>query len=197
MTETISQTWVPLPPTPVLETARLILRPLEERDIPAIQRIFPQWEVVRYLNAEVPWPYPDDGAATNMAMCLGKRARNEQFYWSITLKGGDDELRGRIDMWPDDGKRHDMRGFWLDPLLHGQGLMTEAADAVTAYAFERLGWPFLYLTNAVGNVASRRVKEKQGAELLRQEPWAYVADAQGRRDVWKLTREAWFARKGN
>ena len=70
----------------------------------------------------------------------------------------------------------------------------EAADAVTGYAFEVLGWPFLYLTNAVDNVASRRVKEKQGAELLGQEPWAYVANAQGMRDTWRLTREAWFAR---
>lgn len=186
---------IPLPPTPVLETARLILRPLEARDTPAVQRIFPQWEVVRYLNAEVPWPYPDDGAATNMAQCLEKRARGEQFYWAITLRGGDDELRGRIDLWPDGGVRHDMRGFWLDPLLHGQGLMTEAAEAVTGYAFEVLEWPHLYLTNQVDNTASRRVKEKQGAELIRHEPWACVAGL-GERDVWKLTREAWRARRG-
>jgi ribosomal-protein-alanine N-acetyltransferase len=186
----------PLPPTPVLETARLILRPLAERDVPAIQRIFPQWEVVRYLNAQVPWPYPEDGAATNTAMCLEKRAKGEQFYWAITLKGGDDELRGRIDLWPDDGARHDMRGFWLDPLLHGQGLMTEAAEAVTGYAFRVLGWPYLYLTNAVQNRASRRVKEKQGAEHLGVEAWP-SASGPGERDLWKLTREAWLARNGN
>ena len=186
----------PLPPTPVLETQRLILRPLAERDVPAIQRIFPQWEVVRYLNAEVPWPYPDDGAAQNMAQCLEKRAKGEQFYWAITLKG-DDELVGRIDLWPDDGTRHDMRGFWLDPQLHGRGIMTEAAEAVSGYAFEVLGWPYLLLTNAVVNTASRRVKEKQGAEHVGREPWAYVSDAQGSRDLWKLTREAWLARQGN
>lgn len=185
----------PLPPTPTLETARLILRPLEARDAPATQRIFPQWSVVQYLNAEIPWPYPADGAAANMAQCLEKRAQGLQFYWAITLKGGDDSLRGRIDLWPDDGQRHDMRGFWLDPLLHGQGLMTEAAEAVTGYAFETLEWPYLYLTNAAENRASRRIKEKQGAELLRQEPWAWVG-GQGVRDVWKLTREAWLARRG-
>jgi hypothetical protein len=28
-------------------------------------------------------------------------------------------------------------GFWLDPELHGRGWMTEAANAVTAFAFER------------------------------------------------------------
>ena len=185
----------PLPPTPILETERLILRPLAERDIPAIQRIFPQWEVVQYLNAAVPWPYPDDGAATNMAMCLEKRAKGEQFYWAITLKG-DDTLRGRIDLWPDDGARNDMRGFWLDPQLHGRGIMTEAAEAVTRYAFEVLEWPYLLLTNAVGNIASRRVKEKQGAEHVGHGPWAWVGGS-GERDLWRLTREAWLARHAN
>ena len=65
----------PLPPTPVLETERLILRPLEERDAPAIQRIFPQWEIVKDLLAKTPWPYPPDGAATHMTECLARRAR--------------------------------------------------------------------------------------------------------------------------
>jgi RimJ/RimL family protein N-acetyltransferase len=89
----------PLPPTPTLTSARLILRPMEARDIPPVQRIFPQWNLVRYLNAGVPWPYPDDGAAVNMADCLARRAKNERFFWAITLKRSD-ELRGRIDLWP-------------------------------------------------------------------------------------------------
>lgn len=183
----------PLPPTPVLETARLILRPYAERDVDAVQRIFPQWEVVRWLHAGVPWPYPDDGAATNMADSLEKRARGERFYWAITLKG-DDTLRGRIDLWPFDGETRDMRGFWLDPDLHGQGLMSEAAQAVTGYAFRVLEWPFLYLTNAVANRASARVKEKQGAKLVDVERRDYVsgpADGQ----VWRLDRDAWLANR--
>ena len=49
-------------PTPALCTERLLLRPLELADADAIQQLFPQWEVVRYLNALVPWPYPADGA---------------------------------------------------------------------------------------------------------------------------------------
>src|SRR5207253_6299536 len=42
--------------TPILYTERLILRPLELADAEAIQQQFPNWEVVRYLNARVPWP---------------------------------------------------------------------------------------------------------------------------------------------
>jgi RimJ/RimL family protein N-acetyltransferase len=57
---------IPLPPTPVLEMARLTLRPLRIADTEAIQRIFPQWEVVRWLNGQIPWPYPPDGAASNV-----------------------------------------------------------------------------------------------------------------------------------
>ena len=60
----------------------------------------------------------------------------------------------------------DQRGFWLDPAFQGQGLMTEAADRVTDYAFRELGWPCLWLSNAQDNHASRRIKEKQGARLV-------------------------------
>ena len=182
-----------VPPTPVLETERLILRPLRESDIPAIQRRFPQWEVVRYLHDEVPWPYPDDGAAVNMAQCLGKMARGEQFYWAITLKGGDNELIGRIDLWADDGVKRDQRGFWLDPQFWGRGLMTEAADRVTDFALVELGWPHLWLNNAEDNIASHRVKEKQGATLIDRTPRGYVSGP-GTKVTWLLTREAWLAR---
>lgn len=185
---------IPLPPTPVLTTERLVLRPLEQRDIPAVQRIFPQWEVVRLLHAGVPWPYPEDGAAVNMAECLDKRARGERFYWAITLKDGPDELIGRIDLWPGDETTRDSRGFWLDPQFHGRGLMTEAAEAVTAYAFETLGWDRLWLTNAKSNAASHRIKEKQGAVLVDVSPGHYVG-GEDLRETWVLTRETWLARR--
>ena len=47
---------------PTLYTERLILRPLQLADADAVQQLFPHWDVVRYLNAAVPWPYPEDGA---------------------------------------------------------------------------------------------------------------------------------------
>ena len=184
----------PLPPTPVLETERLILRPLEARDAAATQRIFPQWEVVKHLLAKVPWPYPPDGAETNMRDNLERRARGERFFWAITLKGGDDELIGRIDLGPDQGD-HEMRGFWLDPLHQGRGLMTEAAEAVTAYAFETLGWPEIWVTNAARNRASHRIKEKQGFELVEVRRDLFVS-GEDDKEVWRLTRDAWSARHG-
>jgi len=182
-----------MPATPVLETPRLILRPMRAGDVPAIQRRFPKWEIVQYLHDEVPWPYPDDGAATNMAQVLARMDRREQCFWAITLRGGDDELIGRIDLWADDGVKKDQRGFWLDPELWGQGLMTEAADRVTDFALVELGWPHLWLSNAEVNLASHRVKEKQGATIVERTPRGYVY-GQGVKVTWLLTREAWLAR---
>lgn len=186
---------IPLPPTPTLATERLILRPIEMRDAPAVQRYFPDWEVLKYLHAKLPWPYPEDGAVTNIRECLEEDERRERFHWAITLKDGGDELIGRIDLWPFDGEKRDMRGFYLARPYWGRGLMTEAAEEVTRYAFEDLGWPFLYLTNAEPNLASRRVKEKQGALLIDRELAAYMA-GELTREVWLLTREAWKERRG-
>ena len=54
---------MPLPISP-LETSRLLLRPLCLDDAEQIQDIFPHWEVVQYMAATIPWPYPSDGALT-------------------------------------------------------------------------------------------------------------------------------------
>ena len=81
-----------MPPTPVLETERLILRPPRESDTPAVQRRFPHWEVVRYLHAEVPWPYPDDGAAEHWVRMSREMAardrvgRSEPAFRAILLR---------------------------------------------------------------------------------------------------------------
>lgn len=184
----------PLPETPRLDTDRLILRPLRLEDISAVQRHFPHWAMVRHLVTKVPWPYPDDGAETNVRDCLDKRARGEQFYWALTLKHGDDELIGRIDLRPDAGLGA-MRGFWLAQEYWGRGLMTEAADAVNAYAFEVLDWPFIEVSTNSANRGSQRIKEKQGFTRINVGVGEYV---EGERETsfWRLTQETWRSRRG-
>ena len=73
--------------------------------------------------------------------------------------------------------------------------MTEAARPVTDYAFDVLGFEKLILANAVGNPASRRIKEKIGAVLVRKEPANYVNPGYTEREVWELTKECWKAFK--
>jgi RimJ/RimL family protein N-acetyltransferase len=182
-----------MPPTPVLQTPRLVLRPLRSKDAPVIQRRFAQWQVVRWLTAAVPWPYPENGAATFVARALEEMANGEKSHWAIVPKKGPADLIGVISLWPDDGVTQDQRGFWLDPAFHGLGLMTEVANRVTDYAFIKLGWTHLWLSNAQDNLASRRIKEKQGARLVDMQIGRFVSGEMTRM-VWLLEREHWVAR---
>ena len=183
-----------IPPTPVLHTPRLVLRPLRSKDAPVIQRRFPRWEVVQCLDAKVPWPYPPDGASTFVAACLQEMGRGDKSHWAIVPRTGPADLIGVISLWPDDGVHRDQRGFWLDPDFQGRGLMTEAADRVTDYAFRELAWPHLWLSNAQGNAASRRIKEKQGARLVDLGIRQFVGGETSQM-IWQLGRDDWLARQ--
>jgi RimJ/RimL family protein N-acetyltransferase len=87
------------------------------------------------------------------------------------------------------------RGFWLGREFWGQGFMTEAANAVTDYAFDHLGFSKLVFSNALGNQGSRRIKEKTGARFVRVQPSRFVSDEFTESEIWELTKEDWEAHK--
>jgi len=177
--------------TPTLYTERLILRPLELADAEAVQRQFAHWEVVRYLNAAVPWPYPDDGALTYVRdVALPAVAAGTEWHWSIRLKTAPEQLIGSISLM-DQTDNH--RGFWLAPAWQGQGLMSEASATVTDYWFRTLERPLMRVPKAAPNMGSRRLSERTGMRLIRSDEDDFVG---GRfaREIWEITREEWLDR---
>jgi RimJ/RimL family protein N-acetyltransferase len=110
------------------------------------------------------------------------------------LKSIPDQLVGAISLFRSETNN---RGFWLGLPWHGQGLMTEACDAVTDYWFEVLKFPVLRVPKAIANAASRRISEKQGMRVIRREDRDYVS---GRlpSEIWEITAEEWRRhRKGS
>lgn len=179
---------------PALETTRLLLRPLELADAEQAQRLFPKWEIVRFLTNRVPWPYPEDGALTHFRdEMLPAMARGERWGWSLRLKSAPEELIGSISLMR--GEKEN-RGFWLGLPWQGKGLMSEAAETVTDYWFSELGFPVLRVPKAVTNTASRRISEKQGMRVVAVEERDYVG---GRflTEIWEITAEEWNARRAN
>jgi len=73
--------------TPLLETSRLFLQPLELADAEQVQRLFPHWQIVRYLASVVPWPYPPDGARQFFRdVALPAVERGDEWIWTLRLK---------------------------------------------------------------------------------------------------------------
>lgn len=177
---------------PRLETPRLLLHPLELADAVQIQEVFPQWEIVRHLDPQVPWPYPPDGAITFVRdIGLPAIQRGEVWLWTLRLKTKPAQIIGSISLRT---KENANRGFWIAPPWQRQGLMSEACDAVTDFWFETLKFPVLRAPKAIYNVASRRISEKQGMRIVATEDRDYVS---GRfpSEIWEITAEEWRARK--
>jgi len=179
-----------MPSIPDLETERLLLRDILLADPAAYQQNFADYEVIRELAAVVPWPYPENGVAMFLEK-LQTEQGNDRWVWAIYLKSAPKEPIGNIDL----RRTPENRGFWLARKHWGKGIMTEATDAVTDYAFDVLGFESLTLSNAVGNIRSRRIKEKAGAKWLRTEPATFVNPAYNERELWELTKSDWMDHK--
>ena len=170
----------------------MILRPVELADADEVQRLFPQWEVVRYLGHQVPWPYPPDGAYRFYRdVVLPAVGRGAEWHWTLRLKDAPAQLIGAVSLTKGEVNN---RGFWLGLPWQGKGLMSEAVEVVTDYWFNTLEFPVLRVPKAVVNVASRRISEKQGMRVIAAEERDYVS---GRlpTEIWEITAEEWNARK--
>lgn len=171
-----------------LETERLLLRPLEIADAEQVQVIFPHWEIVRYLANVVPWPYPADGALRYCRdVALPGMARGEEWHWTLRLRTEPKQIIGQVSLMTAENSN---RGFWIGLPWQRQGLMSEAADVVTDYWFDSLGFSVMRIPKAAANLASRRISEKNGMRIIATEERDYVA---GRlvAEIWEITEEEW------
>jgi RimJ/RimL family protein N-acetyltransferase len=178
--------------TPDLETSRLFLRPVSLDDTPQIQSLFPHWEIVRYLNSRIPWPYPADGALTYYRdIALPAVGRGEEWHWTLRLKTLPDSVIGCISLMNRENKN---RGFWLALPWQRQGYMSEACRAVTDYWFEGLRFPALRVPKAIANEASRRISEKTGMRIVATTERDYVSGRLST-EIWEITSAEWRAWK--
>jgi RimJ/RimL family protein N-acetyltransferase len=169
-------------------TNRLVLGALQMADAAQVQELFPRWEIVRYLLNRVPWPYPVDGALEYFReIALPQMEREEAWHWTIRLAAEPAKIIGMISLLRGD---EDNRGFWMGVPWQGQGLMSEACVWTNDFWFERLGMTVLRVAKAAGNLASRRISEKQGMRLVGTGERDYVS---GRlpSEIWEITAEEW------
>lgn len=176
--------------TPVLETDRLILRPITLDDAPAIQKYFNNWNIIKNLSMSAPWPYPDDGAESFIRdNVLPAVEKGDSIVWVITIKDHGDEAVGVLD-YRADGRKEGNRGFWLAEPFWRRGYMTEAVTAMQDYIFLELGIEKMIVINVHTNEGSRRVKQKSGAKFIGIKEIEHRG-GESKTEVWEITRESW------
>jgi RimJ/RimL family protein N-acetyltransferase len=175
-----------------LYTKRLFLRPIKKSDLDCYQKYFCNYNVLRYLNSIIPWPYPENGCQDFYYNVIVPNQNKNRWFWAMTFKQRPEELIGTIELSRSENLNKSNRGFWLGEPFWGQGIMTEAVGAVQDFAFQELGFTRLILENAKGNLGSRRIKEKSGAVFLRTQPAKFVDPCFTESEVWELTKENWF-----
>lgn len=176
---------------PEIVTERLLLKPLVSADADQIQQVFPRWEIVRYLIASVPWPYPPGAAqhyVDNVALAAVKEGRG--WFWTLRRKEKEQELIGVICLMATEDNN---RGFWLVPEWQGHGYMTEACEAVTDFWFNALDRDVLRAPKAADNTRSKKLSERSGMRLVRSDKAHYVAGELDS-ELWEITREEWNKR---
>ena len=95
---------------PSLRTRRLTLRPLEITDAPRLREIFVNSDVMENLNANTPWPYPDDESEKFVRKSLENWGASGEMVWAILLNHEEPPI-GLITLRPKAIRDH--RGFWL------------------------------------------------------------------------------------
>jgi [ribosomal protein S5]-alanine N-acetyltransferase len=182
---------------PILQSPRLILRPLSIEDAAAIQRHFNNWEIIRHLSKKVPWPYPDDGAERYIAdVLLPGIEQGGLMVWTINKKEAPVDAIGllefRLGKYAILNDLIDNRGFWLAKEHQGLGLMTEVAFAFQDYIFFELGIEKIVVHNAKTNQSSRRIKQKTGARYLGIVEMEHHEGGK-ESEEWEITRDSWTA----
>lgn len=148
---------------PVIETERLLLKPLVAADSRNLLEICSDPETMRYWNT-APWTTTQDSLDFINESCESMR-HQRALVLGVHLKstGG---LAGKcmLSSYHRESKRAEI-GFALARPCWGKGYIGEAAEALIQYAFRSLGLRRIEAEIDPDNISSARALEKLGFSL--------------------------------
>ena len=165
-------------PLPVLETARLRLRPYALSDAANLQRLAGE-KAVAATTLNIPHPYPDGAAEEWIASHPARWIAHQGLVLAITLKNTG-ELLGSIGLVIQEPHEKAELGYWVGVRHWNRGYTTEAVRAVVAHGFEALKLNRIQAHHMAENPASGRVMEKAGLRREGLSPAAVRKDGRFR-----------------
>jgi RimJ/RimL family protein N-acetyltransferase len=181
---------------PILETERLLLRPLTPDDAATVARLAGSREIA-HTTISIPHPYSEDQARGWIAAHTGQSATGKEIVFGVVTRE-DAQLIGAVGLREIDTEHSQAElGFWIAVQAWGKGYATEATRQVIRYAFEELKPNRVYAHHMVRNPASGKVLEKLGMKregLLRQRvrKWGVFEDVV----LMAILHDDWRQRSG-
>ncbi|KAM3094179.1 GNAT family N-acetyltransferase [Phormidesmis sp. 146-12] len=175
----------------MLQTERLILRPLTCGDVAFIQAVAGVREIADTMIS-IPHPYPDDEARQYVARQLAEFEAGYSVTFVIERKG-DPALSGIIEIRGIEREHSQAElSFWMAVAAWGQGYMSEALKSVLRFGFGELGLNRLYAYHMARNPSSGKVLQRNGfvqEGLLRQRvrKWGKFEDVA----LWAILQSDW------
>jgi RimJ/RimL family protein N-acetyltransferase len=151
----------------ILETSRLVLRHQELDDLESLFALYNDPDVIRYIP-DAPRSY-DEARKELMWHMNGHPEHPELGLWA-TIHKETNSFIGRCGLlpWTIDGRKEVEVAYLINKAYWGQGLGTEAAQAVLNYGFKKLDLSRLICLVDRENVASIKVAEKIGMRFERE-----------------------------
>ena len=186
---------VPAPRPFRIATARLVVRPLERRDITTLTRYRNNPEVARYQDWSLPFTH--DLAHALLEELEGTNGPTPTVWVQLAITDAADRLVGDLAVWTDETAAFAMIGYTLAPRHQGKGYATEAVTGLLDWLIAR-GVHRVAATLDPLNLASARVLERCGfrytgtarAAALVRGAWEDDARFEVLADEWKAWRSA-------
>jgi [ribosomal protein S5]-alanine N-acetyltransferase len=144
-----------VPPDPPLSDGVIILRPMDERDLPATERAASDAEILKWFDLHT------RSSADYLAAKREAWARRTGASFAICDATRPDRCLGHVFIERDDDGRGSV-GFWLLEDGRGKGRATRAVRLIASWALPEMRLGRLQLHTDPENVASQRVAERAG-----------------------------------
>ncbi len=155
--------------TPILETERLVLRPIKADDV---KTIFDCWMQDEDVSRYMCWKASSDINEANefVSFELGNLDKDSWNRWIIELKGTNEVIGTCLIFFNDEEENWDI-SYNLGKRYWGNGYTSEAMQTVMMYAKDVLKIQECIAVHAVENPASGRVMEKLGFRYEKEVPY--------------------------
>ena len=141
----------------MLETERLTLRPLAEKDVDAIYAMRSDADVMRFIREP-----QDRSESANWIDLVSSRWTSEKMGFCAMIEKSSEKFVGWCGLWQLKETGETEVGYAVAKEFWGKSYAAEAAKEFLTYAFEKLLCDKIVAVAQPANAASRRVMEKLG-----------------------------------